>query len=338
MALVALAVMTLLIAGCAPAAAPGDPEPSGEKGSPTPTSSVEQFPTQTPTSSVEQFPTQTPTSPAKQPTATPKPSTPVPQAPPGDCWDGALWEEWTRPEGQILEGGILCYVLEQSQSDGVIKVEAIYEAPNDVLHIFIDRREPLDTQLSGLFREKANEYLGEGEELHAGAFPWGEYTDGTVRGRMPLVKGYIQVFLHIGGAEAVRSQPGWASWTQLWPSMSVWVRHDPGPGRTFDVSDVDTGNIPEPDCVELLEFSRVGCEIWKRDPDSGIAGFASDSHRTGDKFLAYMQIKEILLPASEDEQETLKQRLLPGYDEDSLDIELIPVKYDFWSCGAGRPS
>ena len=144
--------------------------------------------------------------------------------------------------------------------DGAIKVEAIYEAPNKVLHIFIDRRQPLDTQLSALFREKANEYLGEGEELHPRAFPWGDYIDGTVRGKMPLIRGYIQVFLHIGGVEAVRSQPSWASWTQLWLDTSVWARHDPGPGRTFDVSDVDTGNIPDPHCVELLQFSRAACE------------------------------------------------------------------------------
>ena len=214
--------------------------------------------------------------------------------------------------------------MEQSQSDGVIKVEAIYEAPNDVLHIFIDRRRAPGHATVGFLQ-------GEGEriswvrvkrlyreQLSPRSFPWGGFPDGKHPRKdvsLQCIIGYIQVFLHIGGVQAVRAQPGWASWTQLWPGTSVWVRHDSGQGRAFDVSDVDTGNIPDPDCVDLLQFSRVGCEMWKRDPDSGIAGFASDSHRTRDKFLAYMQIKETLLPASEDEQEALKQRLYPGYDE-----------------------
>ena len=42
-----------------------------------------------------------------------------------------------------------------------------------------------------------------------------------------------------------------------------------------------------------------------------------------------MQIKETLLPVGEDEQEALKQRLHPGYDEERLDITLVPVKYDY---------
>ena len=44
-----------------------------------------------------------------------------------------------------------------------------------------------------------------------------------------------------------------------------------------------------------------------------------------------MQIKETLLPVGEGEQQTLKQRLLPGYDEfpNSHDLELVQVKYDY---------
>ena len=286
---VSTAVM-LMVVGCAPAAAPGDPEEGDKSVLPTPT-------------------------------ATPIPSTPVSQTPPGDCWGGALPEE-----------GIHCYVLEHSQMGGAITVVAIYEALNDVLHIFLDRTEPLDEELRVLFSEKATEYLDEGQQLHRSAFVWNDYNDGTQRGRLapPSMEGYDQAILHIGGLKAVQSEPGWASWTQLWPGTSGSVRHDPGSGRAFDVSDIDTGKIPDPDCDELKSRSRVACKMWKRHPGSGVAGHHVDVSSREGTVLVYIQIKETLLPPSEEEQESLKQKLV---SEDDLpwidDITLIPVKYDF---------
>ena len=279
-ALVTLMGLTLLVAGCAPAASPGDP------------------------------------------TATPA-STPVSQTPPGDCWGGALPED-----------GVHCYVLEQSQMEGAIKVVAIYEAPNDVLHMFLARTAPLDDSLRILFREKATKFLGEGKGIARRVFDWNNFRDGTLRGRLvpPYMKGYGQAFLYVGGLDALQSVPGWASWTRLWPEApdaSVSVRHDPGSGRVFDVSDIDTGRIPDPNCDELV--SRIACNMWRRNPDSGVAGYHVEILSRESTTLAYIQIKETFLPQSEEEQESLKQRLLPG---DELfwidDVTLIPVKYNYW--------
>ena len=332
MVLVTLMALTLMVAGCAPAAAPDDPEAGGEEDSPTATatvaSSTRQLPTATPASSTRQLPTATPTtaSAKKLPTPT-SASTSVSQTPLGDCWDGAL------PEGSIH-----CYVFEQSQMEGEIEVVAIYEAPNDVLHIFLARTEPLDDALTVLFRQKMTALLGEGEESGSLEFDlefdWGGYTEGTLRGRLvpPAMKGYGQAFLHVGGLKAVQTQPGWASWTRLWPEesgASGSVRRDPGSGSAFDVSGIDTGNIPDPDCDAIGTGSA--CRMWKRDPESGVTGGRADP--TSEYQLSYIQIKETLLPSGENEREALKRRLFPGYDESPFfvdEIKLIPVKYDYW--------
>ena len=311
MALIVLAVNlgALALASCAtgpeftPAPAPADSSTQIATATLTPTSSTKQFQTPTPA------------------------STPVPQTPPGDCWDGAL------PEGSIH-----CYVFEQAQMEGAIEVVAIYEAPNDVLHVFLARTAPLGDALTILFREKMTALLVRGEESGSLEFDlefdWGGYTGGTLRGRLvpPAMRGYGQAFLHVGGLKAVQSQPGWASWTRLWPEepgASESVSRDPGSSRAFDVSDVDTGKIPDPVCDAIGTGSA--CRMWKRYPESGVAGYHVESNSRESTILAYIQIKETLLPTGEEEQESLTQRLL---HEDALpridEITLIPVKYDYW--------
>ena len=124
------------------------------------------------------------------------------------------------------------------------------------------------------------------------------------------------------------SIPSWASWTRLWPERSP-VR-DVHSGTSFDLSEVDLKNIPKPDCEEWI--NAYGCNMWKRHPKSGIAGFHRD-YNSLSSGRAAMQIKETLIPDDVEEREALKEKLYPGYDyerrENSLEIELIPVKYDF---------
>ena len=277
-----------------------------------------------PTARATLTPSPVPTdNPTPVPTATAAPaSTPVPQTPPGDCWGGALPED-----------GVHCYVFEQSQMEGTIKVVAIYEAPNDVLHIFLARTDPLDQTLSALFREKAAAFLDVGvNELDSLAFFFERPPGRDPRRELvpPSMEGYGQAFLHVGGLKAVQTQPGWASWTRLWPEEpGESLRRDPGSSRTFDVSGIDTGNIPKPDCDAIGTGSA--CNLWKRYPESGVAGYDVESNRRESTISAYIQIKENLLPPGEEEQESLTQRLL---HEDSLlridEITLIPVKYDYW--------
>ncbi len=253
------------------------------------------------------------------PTATP--SSGAGSEPPGGCWDGALPEH-----------GVHCHVLEEAQRQGAIEVVAIYEAPNDVLHVFLARSAPLDDELTSLFRRKASGLLSDRlESLSALAFRWDMVGGGELRGLMvpPSMEGYDQAFLHVGGLKAVRSQPGWASWTQLWPDTSTALKHDPGSGARFDVSDIDRGNIPEPDCE--VEVSGSGCRHWKLHPDSGIAG----GHRNLDKrpgenkFRSYIQIKETLLPTDEEGRQALMRKLGLDRSQISIEFEFVPVKYDY---------
>ena len=283
------------------------------------------MPSSSPTAKIKPTPTSVPTDTPLPvtPTSAPElPSTPVSQTQPGDCWGGALPED-----------GVHCYVFEQAQMEGEIEVVAIYEAPNDVLHIFLARTEPLGQPLSALFRERAAAFLEVSlNELDSLAFFWKRSPDGEFRAKLvpPSMEGYGQAFLHVGGLKAVQSQPGWASWTRLWPKepgASESVRRDPGSSRAFDVSGIDTGNIPDPDCDAT--GSGSACRRWKLHPDTGIAGSDGEFTNEGER-LAYIQIKETLLPVGEDEREALKQKLIPGYERRYDEVTLIPVKYDYW--------
>ena len=311
MGLLASMSIAFVLAACLPAAAPGDSETDGGS---TPEAAAESTASVSPTPEV----------------AT------ADMALPGNCWEGAL------PEGMH------CYVLEQAQMDGAVKVSAVFEAPNKVLHIFFERSEPLDAELSVLFREKAAEYLEAGDfnesdiefgwEVRSSWYrwrpslvEWGSTLVEELVGKLdpPGVQGYEQGFLYRGGREAVTSIPSWASWTQLWPEESVVP--DVFSGAGFDVSGVDIRNIPDPEC-DPGPRSLV-CEMWNDHPETGIAGFHRDSDRRpgAKKWRAAMQIKGTLIPEGEGEREALKQKLLPGYDEFpySLEIELVPVKYDY---------
>ena len=300
----------LLSAGCAPAAAPGDEETDGEQVAPTATpSSGADSGTLDDSGDADEEDSQAPTSSSSD------------SDPPGDCWNGAL-----------PENGVHCHVLEHAAMVEAIEVVAIYEAPNDVLHVFLARSAPLDGELTSLFKRKASEFLAErGKSLYILEFDWTTVPGGEFRGLLvpPSMEGYDQAFLHVGGLKAVRSQPGWASWRQLWPETSTALKHDPGSGARFDVSDIDTANIPEPDCG--VDADGSGCEDWKLYPDSGIAG----GHRNLDKrpgenkFRSYIQIKESLLPTDEKGRQALMRKLGLDQYQTSIEFEFVPVKYDY---------
>ena len=307
--LLAAVLSSMALAGCSPAAAPGDDAEAGAD------------------------PTATAT-PTPDPTAVPKPAataTPTPEAAAGDtfrvgdCWGGVLGN-----------APLHCYVLEQAQMAGEIDVESIYEAPNNVLHIFLRGSEPLDEELARLFQEKAYEFLDspQGSD-HPFDSPYLDpYVDPNVdiclkiesRSRerrvcmlgdldfwtspryyrtgklVPPAASHDQIYLRPGGADARRSIVGWPSWWQVWPVLETQpVTRD---SSTFDVSDVDTGKIPDPDCEQHWSSA---CRIWKRAPETGIAGYF------GWEGTHYIQVKGPL-PQDEAGLEALKRKLVPPSD------------------------
>ena len=137
-----------------------------------------------------------------------------------------------------------------------------------------------------------------------------------------------------GGAEARRSSVGWASWRQVWPTAETKFAHESASSTTFDVSDVDLTNIPEPDCeVEFQHRSTLSsCLLWSRAPEAGAAG--KFRHPSDDTIYVHVTSP---IPDDEAELEAFKQLLAPGYETESpqphigsrYKVEIVPVKYDF---------
>ena len=254
--------------------------------------------------------------------------------PPGDCWNGAL-------SGDPLH----CYILEEAQRAGQIEVAAVYEAPSGPLYIFLRQDEPISEQVSSFFKEKAYEYLetpaGRGRYSAVKCYgytgdqrkycfdgvmgrPMWSYYDAWIETGLPRSKVYENILLYTGGAEARSSEPGWASWRQVWPA----VAGVPDGAEGFDVSDVDTTNIPEVDCKETtcwawVNYSSAGVAGWRLDLSPGVPMATSTLH---------VQVKSP--PADEEALKALKGQLVPphlkaNYEAGRLKVVIIPVKYDF---------
>ena len=56
-----------------------------------------------------------------------------PTDPSRDCWNGVLQYEIPH-----------CYLFEEAENDGKIKIESIYLEPSGALYIFLSRTEPID--------------------------------------------------------------------------------------------------------------------------------------------------------------------------------------------------
>ena len=269
---------------------------------------------------------------------------PAPQAPPGDCWNGAL-------SGDPLH----CYILEEAQRAGQIEVDAVYLTPGGgALYIFLRQDGPISDQVSSYFRQKAYEFMesppGYGRyktsrcDGFAGdernncldqlmGWPMWSYYESYLETGLPRSRVYQNILLFTGGPEARRSEPGWASWRQVWP---VVEEDSTNAAVEFDVSDVDVTNFPELDCVKEAPRFTIGgtaaCLAWK-EHGSGIAGWRF-SHPKGSPL--YIQVK----PASTDEEylDALKGQLVPphlkaNYEAGKFEVVIIPVKYEFGELG-----
>ena len=258
----------------------------------------------------------------KPPAAPEAAATPVP--PPGDCWNGVLSDD-----------PLHCYILEEAQREGQIDVVAMYLARDGgALYIFLSQTAPISDAVGDFLRAKAHEYL-----RNAGSC--GDYT-GDERTRcfdealygdsyiplwrnfqywsaLPDSRGYSNTLLRVGGAEGRRSEPGWASWSQVWPPRDRSARASSG----FDVSDVDVTNIPDPDCRrDFLGIMVPSCYVWEDLGESGVTGLYPDPQSD----TLYFHVKSPL-PESELGLKALRRKL-SSYNPERYATEIVPVRYD----------
>ena len=241
-----------------------------------------------------------------------------------DCWNGVLSDD-----------PLHCYILEEAQREGQIDVVAMYLARDGgALYIFLSQTAPISDAVGDFLRAKAHEYL-----RNAGSC--GDYT-GDERTRcfdealygdsyiplwrnfqywsaLPDSRGYSNTLLRVGGAEGRRSEPGWASWSQVWPPRDRSARASSG----FDVSDVDVTNIPDPDCRrDFLGIMVPSCYVWEDLGESGVTGLYPDPQSD----TLYFHVKSPL-PESELGLKALRRKL-SSYNPERYATEIVPVRYD----------
>ena len=248
---------------------------------------------------------------------------------PGECWAGALSRE-----------PLHCYFLEAAQRAGKIDVAAVYLAPGGgPLYIFLSQTEPISDEVADFLAANAHETeailgrrctsrsLSDEERWiclnkSLGDPSWRNFDSYHNFSALPDSQVYESILLRVGGPEARRTEPGWASWSQVWPPGASGAS---GASDEYDVSDVDRNNIPDPDCRFYngghTPASR-GCNaIFTFFPDLPLAGWENQ-----DRYL-YIQMKDP--PEDEMALEALKDRLVPTREDLDLDFVFIPVKHDW---------
>ena len=122
-----------------------------------------------------------------------------------------------------------------------------------------------------------------------------------------------------GGAEAVLTMGGWASFRQLWPTVTP----RDAPSGQFDVSDVDTVNFPDGmDCSARTHLPAGGCSVARRHPDLGIAGWISRPATN------HVQIKAA--PDDAERIRTVREALVAFFPKVTDErLVTIPVKYSY---------
>ena len=238
-------------------------------------------------------------------------------APASSCFDGALAAD-----------PLHCYVFEQAQAADKIDIEAMYQG-GGALFVYLTQMEPVDDDALEFMRSKAQEEaLRTGD--HACLLRVNACNNGllsTPEGYvLPLSQAYERILVRTGGEDARRSEPGWPSFRKLWPAVasgSNGASGASGASGPFDVSEVDTANIPPVYCAKSanLVVSR-GCRMWERNPGLGIAGY-NDTPELG-----YFQVKAP--PGQEANVEAARVELHRRYpDFPDGAIIIIPVRYDF---------
>ena len=247
------------------------------------------------------------------------------------CWNGALSND-----------PLHCYVLEQAQSDGIIDVDAVYRV-GESLHFYLKGSDQAWDDIFGYLRRKAPEEVrrsgGDDCVLYSDGCDVGVFnSDGFpgVSGQewnfhgfiLPMSEVYETIRLLPGGADARRSEPGWAAYRQVWPASGGGVSGATGAAK-FDVSDVDTTNFPPVECAIEYRNDTTSCS-WATEYFPGIGLVGSHLQGSGSGAMLYVQVKAPSGPGREAELAAAKDALFqwnPRINEDNLVV--IPVKYDY---------
>ena len=250
----------------------------------------------------------------------------------------------------VVRRPLHCYVVDQAHSAGVIDVEAMYEA-GGVLYIYLTQTDPVGNGVGAFFKEQATEFV---ERWPGRVFRDNRTYEFCARTRnttyedcmlniltfweddliLPFSTSYTKIVLRTGGAEARKSVPGWAAHSQLWPEeTTAFRRAASAPAEQFDVSEVETTNIPPVDCSRPPAYAHnLSCGAAVQNPGLGIAGW-----QTTENFSKwYIQVKAP--PGQEGNIAMARESLRAFYylDPDETYLELIPVKYsyeDLWRWG-----
>ena len=234
----------------------------------------------------------------------------------GDCFGGALSDDQLN-----------CYILEQAEEEEIIDIAAIYYATEGMLYVYLTQTEPVGDKVGLFFRKKATEFIDSWPDI-AFPEPYPAYLDTCVnhprarieRGAeanpksclldvthwtgddiLPYTSASGRILLRVGGADARRSELGWAGFRQLWPASASGAS---GASGSFDVSDVDLTNFPEFGC-HLTAYYGERCE---NNPKSDIAAWATGGME-GESATVYIEYKNP--PEGEAELESLEETLYP---------------------------
>ena len=247
------------------------------------------------------------------------------------CWNGALSND-----------PLHCYVLEQAQSDGIIDVDAVYRV-GESLHFYLKGSDQAWNDILRYIRRKAQEEVrrsgGDDCVLHSDGCYAGVFApDAFLRPPreewaphwfiLPMSEVYETIELLPGGADARRSEPGWAAYRQVWPASGGGVSGATGAAK-FDVSDVDTTNFPPVECAIEYRNDTTSCS-WATEYFPGIGLVGSHLQGSGSGAMLYVQVKAPSGPGREAKLAAAKDALFqwnPRINEDNLVV--IPVKYNY---------
>ena len=234
----------------------------------------------------------------------------------------ALWFFRPPPLGNCF-GGLLnqdplhCYALEQTQKRGLINIEKIYDA-DGVLYLFLRQEGSVDDEVYEFLKAMSYEFYDRWpDDVPRNPF----YSRCTNRGytyrecylderrwraraMLPRSMVYENLLFHVGGETARRLEPGWAGWRQVWPRGLTGV--DDGTPSTFDVSDVNSTNVPVSVCPEKVAPEEVySANICSRDREV--------AHSVVARHGQYVQYKNP--PKDEAALNAIKETILPCYNK-----------------------
>ena len=206
--------------------------------------------------------------------------------------------------GALSDDPLHCYVLEAAEREGIIDIESIFLG-GKVLYVYLHQTQPISDEVVEYFKAKSIEFVEQWPDhvfydkyetcsrilrtspldclLNRGTAWHEEFI-------MPHSETYENILLKPGGSGLLRSTRGWASYRQVWPTVAAGGLGVPAIPSVFDISEVDTTNIPELDCqAPIISDHLDACIDNKRHPNVGnIVGWY-ESH-PGEDFQRYVHL------------------------------------------------